>query len=1173
MQRYSREIDEIFLGALERQSMQDRRAYLDQECAGDSELRQRVERLLAAQPEVENFLESPAPEILTAAQPLAVECPGAQIGPYKLRELLGEGGFGLVYVAEQEQPIRRKVALKVIKPGMDTREVIARFEAERQALALMDHPNIAKVLDAGTTGGFGIQDSGFRGDGAGQPLNPESRLLNPSLGRPYFVMELVRGLPITDHCERHKLTDRERLSLFVTVCRAVQNAHLKGIIHRDLKPSNVMVTLYDGVPVPKVIDFGVAKALKQKLTEHTLYTRHLQFIGTPLYMSPEQAELSGLDIDTRTDVYSLGVLLYELLTGTPPFDKQTLTEKGLDEFRRIVREVEPQRPSVRISTLNAGRQSTLALQRGSDRRKVNDSLKSELDWIVMKALEKDRNRRYESASDLADDVQRYLDDEPVAACPPSTSYRVWKFVRHNQAVLATAAIILTILVAATAVSMWLAISATRAEHLADERLNTERKAVQRMQTALDAERLALSREQETQERVYPLNIANASRLFDNASLSAARDLLSLHVPRDGMADRRGFEWYHLWNKCHASGRVLRGHTETVFCVSFSPNGQLLVTASGDDTARVWITKSGELLHVLRGHANDVNSATFSPVGTFIATAGDDRTIGIWDANSGRQVATLTGHKSMVRNAVYTPNGQVLASCTVDGEIKTWDVGRGEQIASIQAHRDDKPTTRMVAVSTDGTLLASCASDQSVKVWRMPMLQPVAEFHFPDDFDVPDHFARDRSLQAVAFRPGTDQLFVGFRHGGCFHSWDLGTGERRFYGETDLYFLGMAFSPDGRILATSSRGIPSIRQWTIDPWGVQSMDTLGHAASSWCVAFSPDGRRYAAGIDHVGTTPESCQHNATIIDLDAAPAGRRLVAWPGGIDGFAIAPDGNSVIAGCGDGALRAFDLRSGVELQHQALTQESVTSIRFSGDGKLLATGSRNGRVFLRDPDTFTPITQFQPDLGAAIKDLSFSADGRMLAACSSQAQAVWDTATSKLVTGSGGDQSLDITPDDNLIASTYGKHLPDGRVFHLGYEGAIQTQDISPDGTRAVIGRENGQIMILDPREPGVRDFSPVVLHTHSRPVTAVAFSRNGQTIATADNLGTVSLWDAHSGQLMIDHLECEFKREALIEFEHLAIEFTPDDSALICGGAYVTEVPIPDRKGLIWAWYAPRD
>jgi serine/threonine-protein kinase len=396
--------------------------YLREQCGDDLDVFDRTRALLRAHAEAGSFLDfldrpvaALDPDLMRGQDsPGIAEGPGTVIGPYKLLEQIGEGGMGLVFVAEQEQPIRRRVALKVIKPGMDTREVVARFEAERQALALMDHPHIAQVLDAGAT------DS----------------------GRPYFVMELVRGLPVTEYCDQARLTTRQRLGLFVTVCRAVQHAHQKGVIHRDLKPSNVLVTLHDGTPVVKVIDFGVAKAVGQRLTEKTVYTRFTQVLGTPLYMSPEQAELSGLDVDTRSDVYALGVLLYELLTGTTPFDQERLRAAGFDELRRIIREEEPPRPSQRLSTLDAAARSTASLRRGVDDRRLRQVLRGELDWIVMRTLEKDRTRRYETVNGLARDIERYLHDEPVQACPPSAWYRVRKLVRRNRAGLATGALIL-----------------------------------------------------------------------------------------------------------------------------------------------------------------------------------------------------------------------------------------------------------------------------------------------------------------------------------------------------------------------------------------------------------------------------------------------------------------------------------------------------------------------------------------------------------------------------------------------------------------------------------------------------------------------------------------------------------------------------------------------------------
>jgi serine/threonine protein kinase len=438
-------VEDIFLTALEK-ALAERAAYLNDACGADVELRAQVESLLRSHEEAGSLLEQPLFQPgPTVDQPAAAEQTGTVIGPYKLLELIGEGGMGTVWMAQQTEPVKRVVAVKLIKPGMDSRQVLARFEAERQALALMDHPNIAKVLDAGTTGAVASDQwlvaREEKKDSASLATNHWPLA---TAGRPYFVMELVKGVPITRYCDERRLTPRQRLELFVPVCQAIQHAHQKGIIHRDLKPSNVLVALYDDRPVPKVIDFGVAKATGQQLTEQTLHTGFGAVVGTVEYMSPEQAGFNQLDVDTRSDIYSLGVLLYELLTGSPPFTRKELERAGMLEMLRVIREQEPSKPSTKLSTAEG--LPTLAANRGTEPAKLTKLVRGELDWIVMKALDKDRSRRYETANSFAADVLHYLHDEPVQACPPSASYRVRKFARRNKAGLVLAGTVLFCLV-------------------------------------------------------------------------------------------------------------------------------------------------------------------------------------------------------------------------------------------------------------------------------------------------------------------------------------------------------------------------------------------------------------------------------------------------------------------------------------------------------------------------------------------------------------------------------------------------------------------------------------------------------------------------------------------------------------------------------------------------------
>jgi eukaryotic-like serine/threonine-protein kinase len=482
----------LFEAARNLDSAAARRAFLDQACAGAPDLRARIEALLESGTESEKFFHDAARFDLTPiSHPVEsgddgsrdfpfTEGLGTRIGRYKLLQKIGEGGGGVIYMAEQQEPVRRRIALKIIKLGMDTRNVIARFEAERQALALMDHQNIARVFDAGAT----------------------------ETGRPYFVMELVRGTKITEYCDQNNLDTRQRLELFIQICQAIQHAHQKGIIHRDVKPSNVLVTLHDGVPVPKVIDFGIAKAIEARLTDKTLFTAYEQIIGTPAYMSPEQAELSGLDVDTRSDIYSLGVLLYELLTSKTPFDPKLLLQHGLDEMRRTLREQEPHRPSTMVTTLQGAELTATAKNRHAEAPKLISTLRGDLDWIVMKALEKDRRRRYETANGLAMDIQRYLSSEPVIARPPSNVYRFQKLVRRNKVVFAAGSLVAAALLIGLGVS-------TRLFFL--EKAARQRAVAAEQQAELArANETELRRLAETRERITQATVLVNQEKFEEA---------------------------------------------------------------------------------------------------------------------------------------------------------------------------------------------------------------------------------------------------------------------------------------------------------------------------------------------------------------------------------------------------------------------------------------------------------------------------------------------------------------------------------------------------------------------------------------------------------------------------------------------------------------------------------
>jgi WD40 repeat protein/serine/threonine protein kinase len=961
---------------------------MDAACGDESNLRQRGERLMAAHAQVgaaqaatlpprENGPADPA-RVETVPYDSPVEGVGAVIaGKYKLLETLGQGGMGAVFMAQQTQPVKRLVALKLIKLGMDSKQVLARFEAERQALALMDHPNIAKVLDAGTT------DS----------------------GRPFFVMELVKGVPITRFCDERQLSPRQRLELFIPVCQAIQHAHQKGIIHRDIKPTNVLVALYDDRPVPKVIDFGVAKATGQQLTDASLMTGFGGIVGTPEYMSPEQAQLNQLDIDTRSDVYTLGVLLYELLTGTTPIDRKRLGQGALFEVLRIIREEEPPRPSNRLSTSEA--LASIAATRATEPSKLAKLMRGELDWIVMKCLEKDRSRRYETANGLAHDLERYLADEPVEACPPSSTYRLRKLAGKYKKALATAAAFVVLLVAGVVISTLLAVWATSAEREASrqriasdqakqEALGAERNALDAERKALDAKaeadrQRAEADKQRDEARVtaYASGMQLAKRAWEENNVIRARELLE-EVPKEAAGRKlRGFEWCYLSRLCHSETLTLEGHAGWGR-VAFSPDGQRLASMGSD--VQIWDSATGKELFSFEAQANAARSVTLSRDGLRIASAGWDKTMRIWDSSTGQAMCSLKGHSGVVTSMEFSPDGQRLASGSDDQTVRIWESATGKELFCLKAHANAGGS---ISFSPDGKRLASEGGGE-VRIWDSATGKQLLTLKAHDVTFSPD----GKRLASVA--------------GGEVRIWDSSTGQEQFAlkGHTGPVTRVM-FSPDGQRLASGSAD-QMVKIWD-SAAGKELFSLKGHTGPVTSVTFSPDGLRIAsAGWDK------------TLRIWDSA-SGKELFELKGHADtvgSVAFSPDSQRLASGSADQTVKIWDIAAGKELFTLEGHAGAVESVAFSPDGQRLASGnSFDNTVKLWDSATGQEIVSLRGH-SKSVKCVTFSPDGQRLASGSDDwTVKFWDSATGKelfdLNGHSGPVNSVAFSPDGQRLASS----------------------------------------------------------------------------------------------------------------------------------------------------------
>ena len=710
-------VRDIFLAAIDLAgAARDR--YLAEACGGDEALRARVDRLLAidaaedtARTESVSSQDSTKSVGDGSGGDAPIPAPGGglpmgfRIGDlvdgFKLLEVIGEGGMGVVYLAEQQVPVKRRIALKVIKPGMDSKAVLARFEAERQALALMDHPGIARVLQAGTT----------------------------EVGLPYFVMEYVKGDSITTAADRLRLDTRQRLELMIKVCEAVQHAHMKGVIHRDLKPSNILVTTgANDEMVVKIIDFGVAKAMSQPLTDMTLHTQVGHFIGTPAYMSPEQAELTSSDIDTRTDVYSLGVVLYELLTGQLPFDPSDLREAGLEEMRRRIREDDPPKPSTRLTRLDDETATRISKARKTRLDQLQRSLAIELDWIPLRALRKQRGDRYASPTDLGRDLRRYLEGEPLEAGPESAGYRLRKFVAKRRAPIAVAGAIAVILSLATVVSGWWAVEASRArddESVARATAEEERQSADVARALAEAKvGEALAAQARAEDFLTVFSVSKALNAAREGDPSTVRTQLAI-VEELGRGDR--FDVGLARAMADQSIASLRGHEKLVDSVAFSPDGSVLASGSDDGTIRLWdVSTEQPIGEPLRGHDRRVTSVAFSPDGSLLASGSWDVTIRLWDVSTGQPIGEpLRGSEDTVLDIAFSPDGSVLASGSWDSTIRLWDVSTWQPIGEPLRGPVNQPVFA-VAFSPDGSMLASGAEDSTIRLWDVSTGQPIGE---------------------------------------------------------------------------------------------------------------------------------------------------------------------------------------------------------------------------------------------------------------------------------------------------------------------------------------------------------------------------------------------------------------------------------------------------------------
>ncbi len=1016
---------------------------------------------------------------------------GALIGHYRLLEKIGEGGYGVVYLAEQEKPVRRQVALKVIKLGMDTRQVIARFEAERQLLALMDHPHIAKVLEAGAT----------------------------EAGRPFFVMELVKGLPITRFCNNERLTVPERLRLLIQVCQAVQHAHQKGVIHRDLKPSNILVSRYDAEIQPRIIDFGIAKAAAEASGRNrAVFTAFEQFIGTPAYMSPEQAARRGLDIDTRSDIYSLGVLLYELLTGHTPFGARRLAEVELSELQRIVREEEPERPSSRLLALEAARRDRAATQRRAEFPALVRMVRGDLDWIVLKSLEKEPNRRYETAHGLAMDLQRFLANEPVRARPPTPIYQFKKMVCRHRVAFAAAATVALSLVVGIGVSTWQFFEKSQAEREQHRlRQQAEAAAADAAQTLawsdfLQANRLlgegkrkdalAFLGRSLAEVRTNPEPAIRAVNLLSSRSWWVP--VLTLPCPAsaqfspDGKWLLTGYEDGTIQVRDAKTGAIL-GEPMRQPCpirmVEFSSDQQLILATGEDMNARVWDVKSRRRLCVTTGHTGQILRAHFNGAGTRVVTSSNDHSVRVWNARTGQPVTSFLTLDAPVREVEFSPDGTLVAACALGHEAKIWEAESGRQVGPTLEHSG---RAWAIDFSPDSKKVVTAAEDGNMQVWEVGTSRILLQVHIGGRVRLA-RFSPDGKVLLSASEAHPDRVWDAAAEPeiNMARLWDAQTGKPVSPPWThDDRLWDASFSPDGKSVVTVSYD-HSVRIWDTAS-GRPVSESLEHPTDIYWAYFSPDSAHLVSA-------------SADKLLYVWAPVGKpRLPMVLPHLDRVITAqfnPEGTRIATASFDRTARIWNAATGAPIGAPLRHSDMVWSAQFSPDGTRIATASFDHTARIWDAATDAPLTpplehddkvmfvQFSPDgqrlvtvSGDPLVPLHHSADGHIR---------VWDAGTGKPLT-----PSWQHTPISN------------GPAYGPVRISRVYVANFSPDGKRLVTAGDDSTARVWDASTG--RPLLPPLLHENT--VYWAEFSPDGRKIVTGSWDHRARIWDAETGRLITD-------------------------------------------------------